>query len=448
MDVSADRTGSPDIGIGAAADMITAISARSVIDGLGGPPLENGTVLVKDSRIVFVGPTVDAVAWLAAQGLPYRPIDTPSGHVLPGLIDSHTHVIFGVPEKAYEEVMADDSDEMMLLRATRNVLVHLRAGVTTMRDNGARNRVTFDLREGVRRGYVLAPRLLLSGRPLTITGGHFYFCGQEADGEDEVRKAVRQLVKEGADHIKIMASGGGTINTDSTRACYTVRELRAIVDEAHLLGRRTTAHCGATQSIANVLDAGVDMIEHAAFIAPDGSLEFDPLLADRMAEQGTIVSPTIGVRYRDLQEVRRLVIEGKMAPTDTRFGLTPDQFERFFDRRIDTVRRLWKDHGVPLVSGTDAVARFGDYCIGLELMVDAGMSTMDVILASTSAAARAMNVDGELGTIEPGKTADLIVVDEDPLVDISALREMRLVMLGGEVVHHAPFAGSARLAAG
>ena len=126
-----------------------------------------------------------------------------------------------------------------------------------------------------------------------MTGGHFYWCNQEADGIDGVRNAVRQLVKEGVDHIKIMASGGGTAGTDNRRPYYSVEELRAIVDEAHNLGKRATAHCMATKSISNALDAGVDMIEHAGFIEPDGSLKFYPEIAERIAQDGVYLSPTI-----------------------------------------------------------------------------------------------------------------------------------------------------------
>ena len=145
----------------------------------------------------------------------------------------------GYRDGPYEAVIERDTDEIMLLRAAHNTHVHLSAGVTTLRDCGARNRITFDLREGARQGLVTAPRLLLSGRPVTITGGHFFWCNGEADGEDGVRDAVRQLVKEGSDFIKIMASGGGTAITDNRKHSYGVGELRAIVEEAHVHGKLT-----------------------------------------------------------------------------------------------------------------------------------------------------------------------------------------------------------------
>ncbi len=335
-------------------------------------------------------------------------------------------------DMTYEEVIERDSDEVMLLRAARNAHIHLSAGVTTLRDCGARNRITFDLRRGVRQGVALAPRLLLSGRPVTVTGGHFWWCNQEADGVEGVRKAVRHLVQDGADFIKIMASGGGTAGTDNRRPSYSVEELRAIVDEAHSLGRPTTAHCIATQSIVNALDAGVDSIEHATFIEPDGSYRFNPWIAERIARQGVRVSPTVQTGYRKRERL--------LARREQGHPLTPEERRRLEDlhvkceKQVEFLGRLWSDWGVSIVAGTDAIQSFGDYCLGLELQIQAGMSPEDVIRSATSVAAQAVGLGDVVGAIEAGKEADLIVVDRNPLRDIRALRRMRMVMQGGVVV--------------
>ena len=407
----------------------TVIRAKALIDGTDAAPVPNAVVVIEGDRIVAAGPE-EAVD--VPRGPDVRELDHRDGYVLPGLIDAHTHLMFGGGERSYEDVIANDSDELMLLRAARNAHLHLSVGVTALRDCGARNQITFDLRRGARQGLALAPRLLLSGRPVTMTGGHFWWCNQEADGEEGVRKAVRELVRDGADFIKIMASGGGTAGTDNRLPSYSVDELRAIIDEAHGLGKLTTAHCLATQSIVNALDAGVDAIEHAGFIEPDGSYVFDPHVAERIAQQGVLISPTVQTGWRGREKLLALREEGQ--------ALTPVQERRLeslhakCDSQVEFVGRMWSEWNIPIVAGTDAIQTFGDYCLGLELQVMAGMSPADVVRSATSVAASAVGLSDVVGTVEAGKEADLIVVDSDPHEDIRALRSMRLVMQKGALI--------------
>ena len=407
----------------------TVIRAKALLDGTGAPPVPNAVVVVEGSRILAVG-AQEAVE--APRGPDVRELDFPGGYLLPGLIDAHTHLMFGAGEATYEEVIERDTDQIMLLRAARNAHIHLSAGVTTLRDCGARNQVTFDLRRGVDQGLSLAPRLLLSGRPVTVTKGHFWWCNGEAEGVAGVRKAVRRLVEDGADFIKIMASGGGTAGTDNRRPSFSVKELRAIVDEAHNQGVPTTAHCIATQSIANALEAGVDSIEHATFIEPDGSYRFNPHLAERIARQGVRISPTVQTGYRRREKLLAMRAEGhELAPEDK---ARLEDLQIKCERQVEFLGRLWSEWGITIVAGTDAISSFGDYCLGLELQVEAGMSTAEVIRSATGVAAQAVGLDHLVGTLEPGKEADLIVVDQDPLEDIRALRSMRMVMQRGGVV--------------
>ena len=407
----------------------TVIRAKALLDGTDAPPVPNAVVVIQGDRIVAAGPE-EAVD--VPRGPDVRELDHSDAYVLPGLIDAHTHLMFGGGDRTYEDVIENDSDEVMLLRAARNAHVHLSVGVTALRDCGARNQITFDLRRGARQGLVLAPRLLLSGRPVTMTGGHFWWCNQEADGVEGVRKAVRELVRDGADFIKIMASGGGTAGTDNRLPSYSVDELRAIVDEAHGLGKLTTAHCLATQSIVNALDAGVDAIEHAGFIEPDGSYLFDPHVAERIAKQGVMISPTVQTGWRGRERLLALREQGQ--------ALTPVQERRLeslhakCESQVEFVGKLWSEWNVPIVAGTDAIQTFGDYCLGLELQVQAGMSPADVVRSATSVAANAVGLGEVVGTVEAGKEADLIVVDNDPHEDIRALRSMRLVMQKGALI--------------
>ncbi len=405
---------------------VTVIKARSLLDGTGAKPLVDAAVIVE-------GSTIKAVARQGEVFLPEGPhvqtLDFPNGYLLPGLIDSHIHLSFGVYGCSHEELMNSDSDQIMLLRASRNALIHLKSGVTTVRENGARNRVTFDLREAANRGYATTPRLYLCGRPVTVTGGHFHWCNQEADGVEGVRAAVRELIKDGADHIKIMASGGATTITDNRRPSYSVEELRAIVDEAHRFGKLTTAHCLATQSLTNVLDAGVDMIEHAGFREPDGSYKFNETIAERIATQGVFVCPTSQTGFRQREALLAQEVE---RPLTVEEQCRLDELKAKCESQLEFLGRMWNDFNINIVTGTDAVEILGDYCLGLELMSQAGMTNMDIIKASTGLAARAIGQQHIIGTVEPGKEADLIVVDSDPLKDIRALRSMTMVMRAGE----------------
>ena len=408
-------------------DRVNVIEAKALIDGTGSRAIDHPVVVTKGNRITIV----DRQGTNCPAGRAQRPslqlsrrLPAPRPDRLP-----HPPDVRRSRFQLRGRYRDRDTDEIMLLRAAKNAMIHLKAGVTTLRENGARNKVTFNLREGAQRGYVTAPRLLLCGRPVTVTGGHFYWCNQQADGVEGVRAAVRELVKDGADHIKIMASGGGTAITDLRRPSYTVEELRAIVEEAHNMGKPTTAHCLATGSIVNALEAGVDMIEHAGFIEPDGSYKFDPHVAERIAKQGTYISPTVQTGFRGMQA---------LLDKEEREGLTPEESQRLdwakgkCESQMEFLGRLWKDWQIPIVSGTDAISAFGDYCIGLEIMAEAGMSSMEVIRSSTSLNAHALGVGHLVGAVEVGKDADLIVVDKNPLEDVKALRSMTMVMRRGE----------------
>jgi imidazolonepropionase-like amidohydrolase len=397
--------------------------AQTLIDGTGAEPLRNVEIVVEDGRILEIVPA----------GLTPRPPETtiyerPGATVLPGLIDVHLHLMFGTGKRSYEDVIQHDSDDLMLLRGARNAYLHLRAGVTTCRDCGARNRVTFALREAAQAGLFLSPRLHVCGRPLTVTGGHFWWCNEEADGVDGVRAATRRLLKDGADFIKIMASGGGTRGTDASRASFSVEEMAVAVAEAHQVGKKTTAHCLAAESVGRAVDAGLDQIEHFNFIHPDGSRVFDVRVAEQILERGIFLSPTIQTGYR---QIERLQAQGDDLTPQERAQLDGNLHK--LETKLDFVRRF-HEMGAPIVAGTDAIQEFGDYAIGLELLHRAGLSPMDVIVAATSGAARAMGVESEVGTLRPGLLADLVYLDGDPLADNLALGRVLGVVLGGRVV--------------
>ena len=323
---------------------------------------------------------------------------------------------------------------MMVLTGAMNLRRHLQAGITTIREHGARNRVGFMVKEGVQRGYIAGPRMLVSGRPMTCTGGHFHMCNEVADGEVEIRRSVRRLVHEGADYIKIMASGGGTAGTIPGRASYSTAELHAAVHEAHHFHRLTAAHCRAKESMVRAVEAGIDLMEHAEFLEPDGQLRFDSELAEMMVEAGIWVSPTLQAwtRYPRVVSLRERREMGTLHLTEE------DELkalEARMEGRLDLVRRML-DFGMRdrLVPGTDSGVSdlmFGHLDYDLQLLVAVGFTPAEALLAATRISAEAIGLADEIGTLEPGKAADLVVFEGDPTVDIGACSRVTAVFQGG-----------------
>lgn len=410
----------------------TVLLADRLIDGRNAEAIPDGAVVLSGEHVVWAG-TAAAMPAQAGAGAAVRRFAGCS--LLPGFVDAHTHFTLFADGRPYQD-MAAESDGIMLLASVRNAWTHLSAGVTTARDNGSRGGNGFVLREAISRGIVAGPRLLVAGPPITPTGGHFHWCDGTADGEDGLRRQVRSLVGQGADHIKIMASGGGTIGTDPGRPCYTVGELHSGIAAAHELGRLTTAHCRAGEAMRRATEAGVDCIEHGEFIDPDGVMRFDQSIAQQMAEHGTYLSPTLQasgwdtvLRNRRIAESRELTQpearESSLAEQETQTRL--EQISRLLDMGL----------GDRIVAGTDAGCfdfSFGHIDYALHLMVAAGMSPMAAIMAATSVAARACGVDGEVGSLEPGKVADVVVVRGDPLADIDRAGDVESVFHRGAQV--------------
>ena len=222
-----------------------------LIDGIAGQAQEGMAVAIQGSSIKWVGPTSEAAS-LSTNGADREILEFTQGTLLAGMFDIHTHTNMPGDGRTGEQVNKDDNDEIRLLRSAQNAAAAIASGVTTMCDCGSWNRNGFALKEGLAEGIVEGPRVLVSGPPLTVTGGHLWYMGGEADGVDAVRSRVRGMVKQGADFIKIAASGGSTSTSDPYRAAYSAEELNAIVEEAHNFVPGSGEEKKSTPSLATI----------------------------------------------------------------------------------------------------------------------------------------------------------------------------------------------------
>ena len=395
----------------------TLITAARLLDGTGAAPVRQAALLVENGRIVTQGPATDV---RVPDGAAADRKDYGDATILPGLVDAHTHLVAPGDGTLGDDIAKED-DDFLLLQAAKNARTLLHSGVTTLRENGAKGKVAFSLREGIRRELAPGPRMVICGRPISMTGGHMGYFGSEADGEVAVRAEVRKLLKEGADYIKIVASGGSTRTSDPNRASYTVAELAAMADEARRHGKLTAAHCTSAQSIQNCLDAGVDMIIHCVFTEPDGTYRFRPDLVERLVAAKAWVNPTLYVMKAGIERQREArEREGRLTPE------LEAQFEasrRALDVRVDAVRQM-SEAGVLMTAGSDSPWGWyapGEFVHEIHMLAQAGLSFADAIVAGTAGAADSIGVGAVAGRLLPGRLADVLVVRGDPTRDITNL---------------------------
>ena len=396
------------------------IRASRLVDGTGAPAVHDPTVVVENGRIrkIYAGPAPEGGRPPGSRTLDLR------GHtLLPGLIDAHVHLVLPGDGTPFETSVREP-DGVLTVAAGENAQRALRAGITTLRDCGGMRDTTLDLERARRLGYATLPRLHLCGRPVTITGGHCWYFGGEADGAEEIRRMVRRLLKSGVDYIKIMATGGGTVGTMPWLPSFSAEELRAAVEEAHRFGRRVGVHSLCAEATRHVLAAGADQIEHAYFIVDAGGRqEFEPRVADAIAQAGAPVTTTLSVGHYLIEALSRR--EGR-APEDRELL---ERWRRMFAQTLENARRMH--------AGTDAGWRFTPFdglVTELELIHEAGAAPAEAIAAGTSDAAAAMGIGAETGALREGLAADIIAVAGDPLTDLGVLRQPATVMLGGIVV--------------
>jgi imidazolonepropionase-like amidohydrolase len=398
---------------------VTAIKAGRLVDVAAGRVRNDQLVLVQDGKITAVGPAGTTPVPAGA-----RVIDL-SGHtVLPGLIDTHTHVTSDPTTPPYYGYgISLPRQALVGARFARDTLL---SGVTTIRNVGAAGYTDIALRDAINAGDVIGPRILASGPALGITGGHcdgnmlapeFHEQAEGvADGPVAVRAMVRKNVKYGADVIKYCGTGG--VFSKGTRVGaqqYTPEEVAAIVDEAHMHGRKVAVHAHGANGIKVALRAGVDTIEHASLIDDEGlklAKETGAFLS--MDIYNTEYTQSEGPKRGELEEFLRKDREVAQAQRDN------------FRKAVQM--------GIKLTMGTDTgVHPHRDAPKQLAVMVDYGMTPMQAIQSATWVGAQALGIEGEVGQIAPGYAADIIAVSGDPLANVRAFADVGFVMKGGEV---------------
>jgi len=410
-------------------DEIAILRPEWLLDGTGAAPMKNTVVAVDGSKILFVGPEE---GFDIPSGRKCRQLDLTGKTLLPGLIDSHIHLGLGI-DGGYLNMMKN-SDGVQLASGIANARQTLKAGITTVKDCGARNRVAYDLRDARRLGLFEGPKILVCGRPLCITGGHFHFCnGNECDGPWEVRRRVRQMLKEGSDFIKLMASGGGTPGTDNRRPSFKEEEIAAAVEEAENFGKTVTAHCEAFDSVGRAARAGVHVLAHLGFLMPDGTRGFDEDAVQTIVKRGLYVDPTLQTASAVRDSLREKNRRGEPLTEKEKASLEDAEYK--IRRKQENFSRMLK-MGVEFVAGSDGIGlgNCARLVRTLELMVEAGMAPTDAITSATGRAAEAAKISHIVGTITKGKEADIIAVGGDVTSSISVLWSPRMVMQGGRII--------------
>ncbi len=395
---------------------VKAIVGGTVVDLEGESHLADAVVLVEGGRISAIGAAGDVSIPDGAEV-----IDAGGTWLIPGMMNMHVHLGLVLPGKMAAE-LADETEAELALRMAAAARQSLQAGVTTIRLPGDQRHADLALNQAIEKGQADGPRIFSAGEALVITGGHGSEPGVTySDGPYELMKAARHEISAGASWVKILISGGiATDGGDISEALMTPEEIRAVIDAAHRFGAKVAAHSGSSAATEIAVEAGIDSIEHGYFL--------DRAVLRMMKEHGTWLVPTIVVSQPATQ------------PFFERIG-SP---EWYLKRRESVGKEHWKalrtaiDEGVNIALGTDqlpsepndgttATAREAQY------YVEAGMTPLQALRAATIEPARMLGADDEIGSLAVGKFADVVAVDADPTRDIKALRNILLVMKGGEV---------------
>jgi imidazolonepropionase-like amidohydrolase len=411
---------------------VTVIKGGNMIDGTGAKPLKDAVILIEEAKIAAVGKEGDVETPKKAK---VTEIDASGQTVMPGLVDSHLHFM-GMKTDRFLEEQAIRPQELRLIKSVYDAADLLDAGYTTVKDCGG---FGISLRRSIAEGVIRGPRILSAGYVLSQTAGHgdTHFMPVEwvdyrdakrgmsllCDGVPECIKAARFALREGADFIKICTSGGVMSMIDRPEHTqFTLEEIKAIVEEARHVGKFVTAHCQGTEAMKNSITAGVKTIDHAFY--PD-----DEVIEMARKRKDVVFVPTLSINWR-------IITEGEKA------GYPPwavAKGKEVWETTIKNIAKLYKA-GLTIASATDfagsPLLKMGTNAMELELLIKhCGFTPMDAIIAATRNGAKACGLENQIGTIEKGKMADIIVVDGDPLKDIKILQnknKVKMVMKQGK----------------
>jgi imidazolonepropionase-like amidohydrolase len=419
---------------GRAADELLALRAARMFDGKSNALVQNGVVIVQKDKIADAGSNLPIPSGA-------RVIDLGDATFCPGFMDAHTHLTDDFSgnynERRLREIDLNVSEQA--IRATVFARATVEAGFTTVRDLGSRfvashEFVDVALRNSINKGIIVGPRMLVATKGIGATGGHFdptngfrdFLFGREPDytdgianGPDEIRKAVRFEVKNGADVIKAAVSGGVLSLTDEVDTPQlTPAEMAALVDESHRLRKKVAVHCHGDQAAREAIEAGVDSIEHGSFMKPE--------TLTMMKRKGTFLTPTL------------MATEWIMGKIDNYPPALQDKAKAAAAARSDMFRNAVK-MGVRISFGTDAaVYPHGQNAKEFKLMVDLGMPPIDALKSATVNDAELLGIAHKVGTLEKGKLADVIAMAGDPTADITATERVTFVMKEGKIIRQGP----------
>lgn len=408
-----------------------------LIDGNGGPPVEDGAVRVEDNRITHVSRTSD---WGENPDGNQRVVDLKGKALLPGLTEGHFHISFwGVRELPDLDLKLPA--ELSTIYAVKNAELALRCGYTSVASAGALHRVDVTIRDAIDGGVIEGPRMAASGRDICATSGmldwnpSFWELGMEglaifADGVEEVRKAVRHNIREGCDVIKLYVTGEGLLRgrpgLPPEETMYSLEEIEVAVREAHTRNRQIAAHVRGNDGVKLCVQAGVDVIEHATY-SDDEAIE---MIAER--KERVFVVPGLGYHWGILNRGLACGIPQEV--------IDASAYQDEWERGCAAMAKM-REAGIRVVPGGDygfVWCPHGEYAKDLELFVaDMGFSPMEAIVAATKHGSELMRTESDTGTIEAGKYADLVIVDGDPLEDIAIFQDrskLALVMKDGKVM--------------